>query len=191
MNKIISTSDSDSSTSSTSTSTSTYTSTTSHPATVVVLKQNTKKNRAENWSITQTDMNTSNQLQTLREIYQSTTIKNEQVIELKQNIRQKLYGYKRQDLAKGRFGSGFINEEGVYFALCSSKLKCYYCHLDVSVLYENRLDKMQWTLDRIDNHRGHDTDNVVIACLKCNVIRRTTNDKTFYKEKNLVVNMIH
>lgn len=186
MNKTISTLDS-------STSSTNFTTSTSHPSTgtVVVLKQNTKKNRAETWSITQTDMNTSNQLQTLQEICHKKEIKKEQVIELKQNIRQKLYGYRRQDLAKGRFGSGFIDEESVYSALCSSELKCYYCHLDVSVLYENRLDKMQWTLDRIDNHRGHDTDNVVIACLKCNVIRRTTNDKTFYKEKNLVVNMIH
>jgi len=32
---------------------------------------------------------------------------------------------------------------------------------------------MQWTLERINNDFGHNNDNVVIACLQCNVERRT------------------
>ena len=41
---------------------------------------------------------------------------------------------------------------------------CIYCH--------QQLDKVNMTLDRIDNSRGHTQDNLVPACRVCNYFRR-------------------
>ena len=44
---------------------------------------------------------------------------------------------------------------------------------------------MQWTLDRLDNNKGHCFENVVICCLKCNLKRRTTDDEKFKFTKQM------
>lgn len=43
----------------------------------------------------------------------------------------------------------------------------------------------QWTLDRIDNDIGHYSDNVVIACLSCNLHRKTMYHERFLFTKQL------
>ena len=45
----------------------------------------------------------------------------------------------------------------------------------------------QWTLDRIDNDQGHTYDNVVIACLECNLQRRRTNSDKFLFTKQMKI----
>ena len=50
---------------------------------------------------------------------------------------------------------------------------------DMLLIYENVREPKQWTLDRIDNSIGHNTENVVISCLSCNLKRRTMDDKKF------------
>ena len=58
---------------------------------------------------------------------------------------------------------GLINElstEGVQAFLDIGQ--CSYCHET----------DMKLTLDRIDNSRGHTWDNVVLACYRCNLLRR-------------------
>ena len=64
--------------------------------------------------------------------------------------------------------------------MCDCRLKCYYCKMQTSVLYEEVRDSSQWSLERIENEYGHNTENVVISCLKCNLTR-----KTMYHERYL------
>jgi hypothetical protein len=45
----------------------------------------------------------------------------------------------------------------------------------------------QWTLDRIDNDIGHNKNNLVIACLECNLKRKRTNKDKFMFTKNMKI----
>ena len=58
-------------------------------------------------------------------------------------------------------------------------MKCYYCRCPVLLTYNNIRDNRQWTLDRLNNDKGHNTNNVVIACLQCNLQRGVKNNKKF------------
>ena len=51
--------------------------------------------------------------------------------------------------------------------------------------YENKLEPQQWTLDRINNDIGHEKDNSVICCYKCNIKRGRIDDKKFKFTKQL------
>ena len=53
------------------------------------------------------------------------------------------------------------------------------------LLYNDVREPNQWTLDRIDNSKPHNTDNVVIACLKCNLERRRRSDTKFLMSKQM------
>lgn len=94
-------------------------------------------------------------------------------------LQKKIGGYKTQDVHKRLFDPNkFVNLEDVIHLLYDCKMRCYYCKKDVHVLYEIVREVSQWTLDRLDNKYGHNRDNVVIACLKCNL-----NRKTMYHER--------
>ena len=41
-----------------------------------------------------------------------------------------------------------------------------------SCSYCGETEKIQLSIDRIDNKRGHLQDNVVPACVRCNIVRR-------------------
>ena len=58
----------------------------------------------------------------------------------------------------------------------------------VEILYEKVREPKQWTLDRIDNRYGHNKENVLIACLDCNVRRKTMYHEryAFTKQLNIV-----
>ena len=105
-----------------------------------------------------------------------------------QQIRQKLGGYRAQDLKKGKYSeSAFIRENQVLQLMVSSKNRCFYCKEPVRVLYENVREPKQWTLERMDNEAGHNADNVVIACLACNLRRRTMHFDRYLFTKELVI----
>jgi hypothetical protein len=89
-------------------------------------------------------------------------------------IQKKITGYRRQDISKKLHNPDlFITFDDVIHLLNSSELMCFYCKNHVSVLYEIVRETQQWTLERIDNSCGHNTNNVEIACLGCNLGRRT------------------
>ena len=103
-------------------------------------------------------------------------------------IKKKLSSYKQQDIKNCIYGEKFfIPLEDTVQKLVECKMKCYYCNKNMVLLYKEIKDPIQWTLDRIDNTMGHNTDNVVISCLQCNLKRRNTNMKKFLFTKNLVL----
>ena len=99
---------------------------------------------------------------------------------MEQQIRAKLRAYKYQDEKKGVYDASAAATLGDVVALLREcRLLCYYCRLHVSVLYDVVRDRCQWTLDRLNNNFGHNRDNVVVACLECNLHRRTKFHRRF------------
>jgi len=101
-------------------------------------------------------------------------------------IVKKIDGYKRQDIEKKLYEPDkFIDMEEVLSKLTACKISCHYCKKNCYILYNEVLSKTQWTIDRIDNDYGHNKDNIVIACLDCNVRRGTMNSERFKLGKQL------
>ena len=69
--------------------------------------------------------------------------------------------------------------------MVESKMKCFYCRNDMYLIYKNVRQMNQWTLDRIDNSLGHNSNNVVVSCLECNLKRRNTDKDKFLFTKRL------
>ena len=104
-------------------------------------------------------------------------------------IKGKIYGYSYQDETKEKLSRElFVDLSGVLQKLIDSKMECYYCKKKVKILYEYVREEDQWTLERIDNSEGHNTDNVEIACLSCNLRRRTMYHERylFTKQMNIM-----
>jgi len=105
---------------------------------------------------------------------------------LLQLLTKKLLGYKQQDTKKDIFSKFyFITHENTIEKLVESKMKCIYCRESMLFIYDTVREHRQWTLDRIDNEMGHNSNNVVICCLGCNLARRNTNMEKFLFTKQL------
>lgn len=109
----------------------------------------------------------------------------------RQQLREKRNGYKYQDLKKKKYNAEqFISEEEMEEVLKKSEMLCYYCGRGVMILYEAVRDGRQWTLDRIDNSKGHEKGNVVISCLACNLERRCQKSERYdYVQKLQVIKL--
>jgi hypothetical protein len=104
-----------------------------------------------------------------------------------QQLKNKLYSYKSQDNEKKKYDKDkFVNIDYVISILLKSNLKCYYCNKDVKVLYEIVREDDQWTLDRLDNDYGHNIDNVVISCLKCNIRKKIIHPDKYVNTKKCI-----
>lgn len=103
-------------------------------------------------------------------------------------LERKLCGYKAQDVDKTILDPlKLIKIKEIIDLLVACELKCFYCKEKVFVLYENVRDKRQWTLDRVDNDFGHNSGNVIIACLECNLRRRCRSKEKYLFTKELVI----
>ena len=103
-------------------------------------------------------------------------------------IKNKISGYKQQDILKKRLNpDNFVSFNYVLEKLVESKLKCCYCSHSVYILYEIVREMNQWSLDRINNDIGHNKNNVVISCLKCNLKRRSQSKDTFMFSQNIKI----
>ena len=103
-----------------------------------------------------------------------------------QQISKKIYGYKQQDTIKKIFNElNFINIQSIINKMIECELKCYYCCKEMLVLYDISREMNQWSVDRIDNDKGHNLDNYYLACLECNLKRRRRNDAKFLFTKQL------
>jgi len=107
---------------------------------------------------------------------------------IKSRLLKKINGYKIQDTRKNRYNNKtFITYDELLEKLILSKLKCFYCNLNVLLLFTEKRDYRQWTLDRIDNQRDHSDDNTEIACLECNLKRRTIDSNKFLFTKRMKI----
>ena len=99
-----------------------------------------------------------------------------------ERIKRKLIGYRNQD-KKRRVSLPLveISCREICKLLQDSEFKCFYCGEIVSGGELLKRDPNQWTLDRIDNSKNHSISNCVIACLQCNLARRT-RDSEKYKQ---------
>lgn len=98
-------------------------------------------------------------------------------------ILRKIHSYYQQDRKKNRLDRIQLSCEEVLTKLIESQLLCYYCKNPVLFLYKHRYDPAQWTFERIDNRFSHTVNNIVVACLKCNIKRRNQNSRRFAESK--------
>lgn len=135
--------------------------------------------------------NIDNDLYYLNELINNTGNKNNitsNLLYLKRSIEKKIQSYKQQDIQKRRFSEGKnITYEEVIEKLKECNLLCFYCNENVLLHYEIVREIKQWTLDRIDNDLGHYCDNVIIACLQCNLKRRRTTQSAFLFTRQLKI----
>jgi len=95
-------------------------------------------------------------------------------------LNKKICGYKQQDKKKGIYDEKqFVDLVDVIEKLRECLLRCHYCSKEMLVLYDLSRESRQWTVDRIDNDKGHNMGNYHLACLECNLKRRRTNDAKF------------
>ena len=107
---------------------------------------------------------------------------------LEQQIHYKWYGYRCQDNEKGLFApETFVSEKEIAELLSDSRLLCFYCRCPIQLFYEYVRESTQWSLERIDNAYGHNRGNVEIACLGCNVRRRTMYYERFLATKQMTI----
>ena len=106
---------------------------------------------------------------------------------LSRDIEKKRYSYYQQDLRKQRIEdiTEILTKDEIIEKLVVSRLRCKYCKKIVVLFYDRVRDPQQWSLDRLDNSLSHTADNTCIACLKCNLERRTTSVDSFSFTKSL------
>ena len=151
---------------------------------IIINKKPDKKKGIEN--VNNDMLKELNNVSTVNKIFLNEEFENKNII--KSNVMKKRSSYRTQDVNKDRLKDDFITYDEIIEKLVISKLKCSYCKENVLILYENKRDYKQWTLDRIDNSIGHSNVNTVISCLKCNLQKRKRDDDKFRftKQMNLI-----
>lgn len=107
------------------------------------------------------------------------------------HLKTKQSGYRSQDTIKGIYDpTQFVEIGDIIRLLIESNLSCFYCRKWTMLFYENVRDSRQWSLERLFNKDGHNRDNLVIACLECNMRRRTMYYERYIATKQLKVNKL-
>lgn len=154
-------------------------------------KQKRQVTTSNKWDFGEHELQFNYQWNLIQQIHQKNVV-NTDVVNTEhcqfvlRQIHGKIYGYKAQDIDKGILQQDeLIDEEYVVQAMIDCENKCYYCRENVNILYEYVREPKQWTLDRLDNKFGHNKNNVVIACLNCNLRRKTMYHERFVFTKQL------
>jgi hypothetical protein len=132
----------------------------------------------------ETVSNTENQLEILRNLENQPN-----ALFLKSLVSRKLKSYMEQDAKKDFVSTPIfktINVPETIQLLVESQLKCYYCNETTHFFYETVREPMQWTLERLNNEYPHTKENVVVACLQCNLRRRCINSERYQKTKQMM-----
>jgi hypothetical protein len=153
------------------------------------------------WSFTPDDLSVENQWILLNEVYEdiSSNIISDSKRQkqwLISQIKSKIYGYLGQDIEKREKNPDKlvdpvdfipIHLSNILKKLVESNLDCFYCRGKVAILYEYVREPKQWTLERIDNKQSHHLGNVEIACLQCNLKRRTMYHERYVFTKQMTI----
>lgn len=149
----------------------------------VVKKEKPIRKTMEEWKLDPKYLNYDTQLEC---ILAEDTTGTPVFQELRRQVCAKISGYKSQDMKKGLYDeSKFVRFEDVIKLMSDRKMLCFYCKKQAMLFYEHVRESNQWTLERIDNTRGHNTDNVEIACLNCNLRRRTMYHERYVFTKQM------
>ena len=146
-----------------------------------------QRSRTMKWTIDDAFFHYGKQLEVLRRLIADDTTLEERNFFIKE-IKVKLDGYARQDKENGIHAhdlNAIISLNATVELLLVSKLRCAYCRECCELIYKDVMAPRQWTLDRVDNDRGHTGDNVTLACLACNLQRRTMDAERFKFGKQL------
>jgi hypothetical protein len=151
------------------------------------------------WVFTDEELEPRNQIQFLHMCKNGTlreqTPREKQIVQImKMQMRQKLSGYRSQDVEKGLFDKdAFLDLPYLLNMLIDHDVDsttpclCYYCKEPVFITYSYKREPKQWTVERINNSIGHNKGNCVIACLTCNVRRKTMYHERYVMTKQMVV----
>jgi hypothetical protein len=153
-------------------------------------KDKKKKVETNTWGLNDEELSFEIQQELLKNMYNKVIIPTNKTINnfIINHIKTKISSYKQQDILKNIFlEEEFITFEHVINLLNACDLKCHYCTCETYLLYEFVREMKQWSLDRIDNDIGHNKNNLVMACLECNLKRRRTNKDAFFMTKNLTI----
>jgi hypothetical protein len=156
-------------------------------------KEKRKVTHRKQWDFNEDELTNEKQLEYIQNMYSGleTHIEFDDRIQhiqkiIENQIKTKIHGYHQQDMKKNLYDTEkFITFPKVIELLHSCKNTCYYCREPVLVLYELVRDNKQWSVERRNNSYGHNHDNVEIACLHCNVCRKTMNEERFLFTKQL------
>ena len=155
---------------------------------IITKKESKKRVITKTWNITEEELHPDAQLMYIRELVDGTNVDTNPCQIILKHITQKIAGYKSQDIKKELYEEEkLVDVAYVLKTLENAENICYYCKEQVKVLYENVREPLQWSLDRIDNSIGHNRENVVIACLQCNVGRKTMHQGRYEFTKQLVI----
>jgi len=124
------------------------------------------------------------QINMINKLYNNINFEYEK--KLVKDLKTKITSYMQQDKLKTLYNiTNFITLDKLIEKLFLSNLICHYCSKNIYIVYKYKRASNQWTLDRLDNSEGHNYNNVVICCLKCNLNRRCLNSDKFLFTKNL------
>lgn len=168
---------------------------------IVEPKQRQKRviTNTSKWTFNETELSLDMQLEYLKQIKNETISEANRSIckTILSQISKKIYGYKFQDSHKKNENiqtiaktTEFLGEKEVVEKLLECNGACFYCKQPIHVLYEFCREPKQWTLERIDNTLGHTVENVVIACLHCNLHRKTMYHERYLFTKQLEIKKI-
>lgn len=147
-----------------------------------VMRKIVNKNK---WNFEPADFLFENQIDNIRKINDNATPTPHMDIYVSE-IKNKLNGYRSQDIIKKIYDiEQFVDFKSAIDLLLQSNLNCFYCQEKVEVLYEPSRTPKQWTLERLDNTFGHNKDNLAIACLHCNLHRKTMYHERYVFTKQM------
>jgi hypothetical protein len=143
--------------------------------------------RDKKWTICDNDYNSDLQLSIMKDADISNNVYNLMCCE----IKRKIAGYKSQDQKKNKYSEkDFIDIDFIKETILQNELKCYYCCECVYVLYKSVREPKQWSVERMDNKYGHNKNNITIACLECNLKRKTIYHERFRFTKQLTISKL-
>ena len=150
-----------------------------------------KREVSKKWTFDEDNFNYDKQMKLIIDISKMNLENNidDDIVKIAvQEIHKKICSYKHQDIIKKKLDvDAFIDFNCVIDKMIECELKCRYCICEMSVLYDRSREMKQWSVDRIDNDKGHNKDNFHLACLDCNLKRRRRTDEKFLFTKQLSI----